>query len=87
MASVTLARAASVTATMTTTVTDSSYIARAWSAESPASTIRAVKTSAPTTATPTARMIRPTAADASAASAIRAAIPRPITGQSSLAAR
>ncbi len=49
-------------AAMTTVVTESSYISWACSAESPASTIRAVKTSAPTTATPTARITSPTAA-------------------------
>ena len=41
-------------AAMTTVVTESSYISWACSAESPASIISAVKTSAPTTATPTA---------------------------------
>ena len=40
------------TAARTTVVTDSSYIAWAWSAESPASTIRPRKISAPTTVTP-----------------------------------
>ncbi len=63
---------------MTTTVTDWSYIAWACAAESPASTIRAVKISAPTTATPIATMATPTAAEAIAASAIRRPIPRPI---------
>ena len=60
---------------MTTVVTDSSYIARACSAESPASIISAVKMSAPTTATPTARITSPTAAEARAASAIRTGDP------------
>ena len=73
-----LAVAATPTAAITTTVTDWSYIARAWSAESPASTMSAVKTSAPTTVTPIARMATPTAADARAARAMRTAIPRPI---------
>ena len=57
---------------MTTVVTDWSYIAWAWSAESPASTIRAAKTSAPTTVTPMATMADARrAAEASAARAIR----------------
>ena len=42
-------------AAMTTVVTESSYMSRACSAESPASIIRAVNTSAPTTATPIAQ--------------------------------
>ena len=71
---------ATTTAARTTVVTDSSYIAWAWSAESPASTISARKISAPTTVTPMARMPRPTAAEASAARAIRVAMPRPIIG-------
>ena len=61
-------------------MTDWSYIAWAWSAESPASTISARKTSAPTTVTPMARIGEPDAPPtASAARAIRVAIPRPIT--------
>ena len=74
-----LARTATTDAAMTTVVTESSYMSRACSAESPASIISSVKTSAPTTATPTARMTRPTAALAIAARAIRAASPRAIT--------
>ena len=71
----TLASTATTDAAMTTVVTESSYMSRACSAESPASIIRAVNTSAPTTATPTARITSPTAADAMAASAIRPAMP------------
>src|SRR3954470_5359546 len=74
-----LAIAATMTAARTTVVTDSSYIAWAWSAESPASTISWRKISAPTTVIPMARMASPSAAEASAASAILAAIPRAIT--------
>ena len=70
-----LARTATTAAAMTTVVTESSYMSRACSAESPASTISAVKMSAPTTATPMARMTSPTAALAMAARAIRPAMP------------
>ena len=74
-----LASAATATAAIRTTVTDRSYMARACVASSPASTMSAVNTSAPTTATPIARIASPTPADASAASAMRTAIPRPIS--------
>ena len=77
------ARATAMSEAVTTmVVTELSYMSRACSAESPASTIRAVKTSAPTTATPTARMTSPTAALAMAARAIRPARPRTITARS-----
>src|SRR6478752_10537772 len=75
-----LAIAATTTAARTTVVTDSSYIFWAWSAESPASTMSWRKISRPTTVMPMARIVSPSAAEASAASAIRVAMPRPITG-------
>src|SRR5262245_41115999 len=74
-----LATAATNTAARTTVVTDSPYMAWAWSAESPASTISAWNSCRPTTVIPIATIATPTAADASAASAIRVAIPRPLT--------
>ena len=61
---------------MTTVVTDWLYIARACSADEPAFIIRSVKSCAPTTVTPKARMSSPRAADARAARANRVAIPR-----------
>src|SRR4051794_38922637 len=77
------AAATATTAAPTTTwVTDWSYIARAWSALSPASTISAENASPPTMTTPTTRIAMPMPAVAMAASAIRPARPRTLIGGS-----